>query len=293
MGKVIKGSSGSEERYTVAVPSLVVAPPSAFAPARFDAAEAFAPAPEPEAPPEPQIDFAALEAQAQAIIDEAGRSAQALVDDAERRAAELLDEATHRAQTLAEEARRNGRETGYADGVAEVHASMAEMIATLGEIVEAARAERHALLASAEPELVRLAVGIAERVLHQQIALDTGVVVEMARAAIARIVDRERITVRVNPADIEQMRGHRDELLALGDVKNMRVIEDQRVDRGGVILETDAGSIDAKISTQLAEVRKILHIVDDVVVLPPAPQSLATSTGSDGEQTPLTAARAS
>ena len=293
MGKVIKGSFGSEERYTVAVPSLVVAAPSAYVPVRFDDVEACTTGPVPEAAPEPQIDFAALEAQAQAIIEEAGRSAQALVDDAERRAAELLDQATRRAQTLAEEARRSGHETGYADGVGEVHASMAAMIATLGVIVEAARAERHALLASAEPELVRLAVGIAERVLHQQIALDPGVVVEMARAAITRIVDRERITVRVNPADIEQMRGHRDELLALGDVKNMRVIEDQRVDRGGVILETDAGSIDAKISTQLAEVRKILHIVDDVVVLPPAPKSLATSTGNNGDATPLTAARAS
>jgi hypothetical protein len=66
----------------------------------------------------------------------------------------------------------------------------------------------------------------------------------------------------------------------------MRVIEDQRVDRGGVVLETDAGSVDAKISTQLAEVRKILHIVDDVVVQPIA----AAPDASDS--TPL-AARAS
>jgi len=149
------------------------------------------------------------------------------------------------------------------------------------------RNERHALLTSAEPELVRLAVGIAERVLHQQVALDHGVVVEMARAAISRIVDREKITVRVNPADIERMREHRDELLALGDVKTMRVIEDQRVDRGGVIVETDAGSIDAKISTQLSEVRKILHIVDDVIV-----QAGAAAGDGDGEAPP-TAARAS
>jgi flagellar assembly protein FliH len=292
MGKVIKGSFGSEERYTVAIPSLVVGPSSAAVPARFDDAQAFA-TPEAVAPPEPQIDFAALEIQAQEIIAEAARSAQAIVENAERRAVEVLDEATRRAQTLAEDARRNGYDSGYANGVQEVNASMAAMIATLGEIVDSARIERHALLGAAEPELVRLAVGIAERVLHQQIALDPGVVVEMARAAIARIVDRERITVRVNPADIEQMRGHRDELLALGDVKNMRVIEDQRVDRGGVILETDAGSIDAKISTQLAEVRKILHIVDDVVVLPPASQSLAMGADADGSETPLTAARAS
>jgi flagellar assembly protein FliH len=292
MGKVIKGSARSEERYTVAVPALVFGPArsSGVAAERIDETRAEVPAPVPEAPAalEPQIDFEALAAQAQAINDEAARSAQALIEDGHRRVAELMDDATRRAQTIGEDARRDGHKEGFARGLREAEATMGEMVETLGAIVEATRTERHVLLASAEPELVRLAVGIAERVLHQQIALDHGVVVEMARAAIARIVDRERITVRVNPADIEQMRGHRDELLALGDVKTMRVIEDQRVDRGGVILETDGGSIDAKISTQLAEVRKILHIVDDLVVLPATARPLDADDGAS-----LTTARAS
>jgi flagellar assembly protein FliH len=292
MGKVIKVSSGSEERYTVAMPTTVVRALGFASAACFDDADAnastIAAALEAHPAAEPQVDFEALAARAQAITDAGERSAQALVDAAERRAAEFLADATRQAETIADDARRDGYESGYTSGLHAAQASMADMIGTLSDIVAAARDERHVLLASAEPELVRLAVGIAERVLHQQIALDHGVVVEMARAAIARIVDRERITVRVNPADIEQMRGHRDELLALGDVKNMRVIEDQRVDRGGVILETDAGSIDAKISTQLAEVRKILHIVDDVVVLPPAAQRIDADDDAS-----LTAARAS
>jgi flagellar assembly protein FliH len=83
------------------------------------------------------------------------------------------------------------------------------------------------------------------------------------------------------------MRVHRDELLALGDVKTMRVIEDQRVDRGGIVLETDAGTIDAKISTQLTEVRKILNIDNDLVVQT-APAQAAADDG-----TALTSGRAS
>ena len=286
MGKVIKGSAESGERYTVAIPTFFVAgPPRPTQAARTDDAEPLAspamPA-QPAAPAQPAVDLEAIAAQAQQLIDDAARSAQALVDDAQRRAQALLEDATIRAQALTEDARRQGHDEGYAGGAHEAQTTMAGMIETMRGIIEATRTERHVLLASAEPELVRLAMGIAERVLHQQIALDPGVVVEMARAAISRIVDREKITVRVNPADIEQMRQHRDELLALGDVKTMRVIEDQRVDRGGVILETDAGSIDAKISTQLMEVRKILHIVDDIVVQPAA-----------GDGTSFTSARAS
>lgn len=292
MGKVIKGSTVSEERYTVKIPALVIVapPPADDDGGSFDEWEALAPSapPPPVEPAPPAIDFAALEAQAQAILDDAARDAQALIDSAQQRANNLLMDAEKLAQAQSVEASRQGREDGYAAGVTEAQAAMSDMLATMRGLIEATRSERHALLGSAEPELVRLAVGIAERVLHQQIALDHGVVVEMARAAIARLVDRETITVRVNPADVEQMRGHRDELLALGDVKTMRVIEDQRVDRGGVILETDAGSIDAKISTQLTEVRKILHIVDDVVV-----QSAAAQDRAAADDAPLTIAQAS
>jgi flagellar assembly protein FliH len=265
MGKVIKSSAESGERYTVAIPApafaALTADPELLWPAEDDLA-ALGPTP----PAEPQIDLEAIAAQAQAVVENAEGDARAIVEDAERRAGELIDAAAERGRAHADEARRQGHADGYTNGAQEAGAAMAAMLDTLRDLVEATRVERHALIVAAEPELVRLAVGIAERVLHQQIALDNSVVVEMARAAISRIVDRERITVRVNPADVEPMREHRDALLALGDVQTMRVIEDQRVDRGGVIVETDAGSIDAKISTQLAEVRKILHIVDDVVM---------------------------
>jgi flagellar assembly protein FliH len=142
------------------------------------------------------------------------------------------------------------------------------MVATMRNLVDMARAERHKIMEDAEPELVRLSIGIAERVLHQQIALDRNVVVEMARIAIARLVERESVTVRVNPGDLERMREHRDDFLSSGDIRNFRVIEDQRVDRGGVVVETDGGTIDARIGTQMNEAKRVLHIEDEVVVQP-------------------------
>lgn len=272
----------------MAVPAFVVAPPRAHDDGlgAVDDVVAALP-PEPLATPEPDIDFEAIAAQAQDVLDNAMRSADEIVAQAHERAAEIAADAQRAAVAASDEARRAGREAGYAAGVDEANAAMVSMIDTLRELVESVRNERHALLRTAEPELVRLAVGIAERVLHQQIALDHGVVVEMAKAAIARIVDRENITVRVNPVDVERMREHRDELLALGDVKTMRVIEDQRVDRGGVILETDGGNVDAKISTQLSEVRKILHIVDDIVVGP------SVAAGDETDHAALPSVRAS
>ena len=45
------------------------------------------------------------------------------------------------------------------------------------------------------------------------------------------------------------------------NIKNISVVEDSSVDRGGCIVETDFGAIDARISSQLTELeQRILEI---------------------------------
>ena len=274
MGRVLKGVQLHVERYQLAVPEI--APPvpdpvpSDDLPAEgFGFSDGLLPdAPLGVAPATPHVDLAAIEAQAQSMIDAATRNAEALVADAQSRARALVEDAAARADALVQDARKRGHDDGYAAGRDAADREMNDMLVTMRGLLEMARAERHKLIEAAEPELVRLAVGIAERVLHQQIALDRNVVIEMAKVAVGRLIERDTVTVRVNPADVERIRDHRDELIAIGDIRNLRVLEDQRVDRGGVVVDTDAGTIDARISTQLDEARTILHIEDDVVVEP-------------------------
>jgi flagellar assembly protein FliH len=200
------------------------------------------------------------------LIDEAAADAERFLNDARERAVELIEDAQRRAVHVESDARAKGFEEGVGDGRAAASAEMDEMLQTMRGLVEMARVERHKIIELAEPQIVRLSVAIAERILNQHVAMDDTAVLEMTRAAITRLVNRETVTVRVNPADIETMRKHREKLMAMNDIDNMRVIEDQRVDRGGVVIETDAGTIDAKIATQLREVRRLLAVDDPISV---------------------------
>ncbi|HNY21553.1 MAG TPA: FliH/SctL family protein, partial [Treponemataceae bacterium] len=50
-------------------------------------------------------------------------------------------------------------------------------------------------------------------------------------------------------------------LSAAENVKNITVVEDSTIDRGGCVIETDFGAIDAKIVSQLNEIeQKILEV---------------------------------
>jgi flagellar assembly protein FliH len=269
MGRVVKNARVNTQRYQVAVPQVerpAGSDDDLYLPPHVDEPDLLE-LPSPQSPP---IDVDAIAKQARELIDTAEQRAKALLQDAFDRASQLLAEAAERGDKLVETVQAEARTAGHAEGAAAADREMGDMMATMRNLVDMARVERHKLMESAEPELVRLAVGIAERVLHQQIALDRGVVVEMARVAIGRLVEKESVTVRVNPGDLERMREHRDELLSNGEIKNFRVIEDQRVDRGGVVVETDGGTIDARISTQVNEARRVLHIEDEVVVTPAA-----------------------
>ncbi|MDE2573514.1 MAG: hypothetical protein KGM44_13450, partial [bacterium] len=72
--------------------------------------------------------------------------------------------------------------------------------------------------------------------------------------------------VRVNPADLETLRAGREELFP-GDARQIRFVGDLRVDRGGVVVDTEAGSVDGKIEHQLMEARKLLRLDEDEVTL--------------------------
>ncbi|HYZ17785.1 MAG TPA: FliH/SctL family protein [Candidatus Acidoferrum sp.] len=292
MGRVVKGARLRTDRYALTVPEIVAPTVAPAHPDAFDAFDEYGfPATGsmlddvPLAHAAPEADIEAVAAQAQGLLAQAAQNAEALLADAHERARAMIEDAAARCDVIAAEARERAHDEGLAAGREHAAREMDEMLGTMRGLLEAARAQRHTLIERAEPEIVRLALAIAERVLHQQVALDRGVAVTMAKTAIARLIDRDTVTIRVNPADLERMREHRDELIALGDVRSMRVVEDKRVDRGGVVVETDAGTIDARIGTQLDEARKVLHIEEDVVVEPaPFP---------DEHPSGLTAARAS
>ncbi len=285
MGKIVKSGNISGEKYLVAIPHIEAvaeraakatelderfAAPFAMEPGVAEHTNGHSLIEAPEAlPVEPQIDWDALRADADAIIDRAAADAQKMIKQAEAAAAEMLADAQARAATLEEEARTSGYDAGFETGKAAADAEMNEMTTTLHSVLESLRDERHGLMESAEPELLRLAMAIAERIVHEQISFDPNVVVENVRAALTRLVSREVVTLRVNPADLETMRSHRDAIVAVSDVEHLRIVEDQRVDRGGVVVETDAGTIDAKIATQLREARRAIR-ADDGIALGPS-----------------------
>lgn len=110
-----------------------------------------------------------------------------------------------------------------------------------------------------EPELLKLAVKIAEKILRREFNEHQDYVLTTVKSAISQLRDKKNIKIRINPADYEFLRTHKDELASTFDgVSSLEVIEDRRVDQGGCVIESTNGDLDARISTQLEQVERAL-----------------------------------
>jgi len=107
--------------------------------------------------------------------------------------------------------------------------------------------------------VIELAVAIASKVVGHEVEEHPELVVEQARGCIRRLQEREHVRIRVNPEDVDTMRQAKEELIAAFDgVRRIDVVDDRRVGKGGCVVESESGSLDARLDRQLKEVEQVL-----------------------------------
>ncbi|PWK12713.1 FliH/SctL family protein [Tumebacillus permanentifrigoris] len=217
---------------------------------------------------DPELDELKFEAlqEAQGIREAARRDAEQIILAAEQQAQGLLEAERTRVEMILhneiEAAKRVGYNEGYTvaqETVAQEYANAFAQVQTLYQLAEEDR--RHYLDAS-EPMIVNLACSIADKIMRRESETDRSWVLEVVRAALEEIHDSGKVEVRVHPDDFEFVRDNRDVLRkVVPGQTDLVIIPDRAVAAGGCVLHTAFGNIDARIDTQLEEVRKALQDV--------------------------------
>lgn len=108
-----------------------------------------------------------------------------------------------------------------------------------------------------ENEIVELALAIASKVVCREIKLDREVVACVAREALAKVEAPGRIKIKLNSSDLQFIDKTKNQLSDLvGNIDNVILEAEDRIQRGGCVIETDLGEIDARIEKQLQVVEE-------------------------------------
>lgn len=191
-----------------------------------------------------------------------------LVRDAQARAAAIVAQARAQAEAIREatqaelDAHKEAWQTAIREQArAETRAALTtEMDGTnlrFQQLVEQAFVAADQLRAACYADLLTLAVAIAERVIGAELKADPGVVERVVALALDQVPLERVISVMAHPDDVavvERWAGP-----ALGDARRaIEIVADSAVGPGGCVIGTKTGFIDARIETQLAEVRRAL-----------------------------------
>lgn len=183
----------------------------------------------------------------------------------------LLSEAKEQIEKEREEARQAGHDEGFAAGreagEAAVREEMEDFIRQTNAKAEKTLRDAHDAmrdyLMQAEEVIVSIAMTAVERVLPQHFIDVPQMVLPIVRDAIERVKDQKEIIVHVPPDSYDFVLMARDELRGIvtaGD-SSLSITSDESLKPGDCLVETPNGSVDARLQTQIEQLKKAVREV--------------------------------
>ncbi len=155
-------------------------------------------------------------------------------------------------------------EEAYARGFREGLDSAGERLESATQALAAALDEisrlRETLARNSRQDMLRLVMTVAEQVIRQQAAVDSGVVLKIIENALQESVRADHYRIRVNPADLAAVTEQKPLFLAsISGLKNLHIEADASISAGGCRVDSEFGDVDATLETQLDTIRQALR----------------------------------
>ncbi|MDQ0090626.1 flagellar assembly protein FliH [Paenibacillus anaericanus] len=218
-------------------------------------------------------DLAAEETRRQMLSD-AKDFAERQVREASEQSERLLAEAKEQIETwwqerrvqdedLIEALKSEGFSQGYEEGKVQAEQTLQDkinvMMAEATAVLEEAHIEKGRIIQEAEPFLVELSCAIAEKIIDKQLDLEPEYTLELIKGNLSRKREQGLLTLCVSPSHFAFVQAAREELsLAIDSQAELQILPDPTVKDRGCVIRSSFGSVDARVDTQLSEIKKEL-----------------------------------
>jgi type III secretion protein L len=174
----------------------------------------------------------------------ASEKAREIIQKAQQEAEEIV----RRAKEAMDKERQDGFQAGYQEGLAQVT-----------ELLVRARADYDQSLRNSQQDMLNLAFRIAEKIIGKKVEMDQQVILDIVKQALQTVRQSKQVTIRVHPDDARLMRENEEVMMeTLGHGRIIDIVDDAKIARGGCIIESEFGTVEAQLQTQLDRLKKVL-----------------------------------
>jgi flagellar assembly protein FliH len=148
---------------------------------------------------------------------------------------------------------------GFLTGAQSKNKEVTDALEALNTLFKTVPLIKTDIIDKAHEQIVKLAIAIAEKVLNQEVTTHKDVIVSVLKNALKNIAETEGMKIRLNPQDFRYMMEVKKDFLQTFDgLRNVVFEEDTSIKRGGAVIETMFGEVDARLESQLKEIKSAM-----------------------------------
>lgn len=173
-------------------------------------------------------------------------------------AASISDPATPAVEPEAELAklREAARAEGYAEGLAAGRVEGEQAGGRIKQLAESFSSTLDNLDFRLADMVLELSLDVARQVVAGELAVHPERILDVVNLALKQMAETSReARLLLNPEDAALVRPHLDQVL---DKNRLRIVEDVRIVRGGCLIETTQGDLDATLPARWRQVVQVL-----------------------------------
>ena len=196
-------------------------------------------------------------------FDEMDRHAATYLDTVRAAAAKIISEAKQQAGDVRKRAERDGHEAAVEAARRildeKVTRQLETLLPALRQAVDSLAHARAEWLGAWENNVVHLATAIASRLIRRELSQHPDIPLSFIREALELASGSPQLTLRLHPDDQATLAPHIPLLISqVARQATTQIVADASITAGGCRIDTQFGSIDQQIETQLARIEQEL-----------------------------------
>lgn len=165
-------------------------------------------------------------------------------------------------QALVEEAFNKGLEQGRAEMKAVQEEQIKDAVASFETSIQEMHRVRQKDIECMESEIVRLSLAVAKKIVGYETE-HRAVIQHVVEQALGKVNDTRQLVIKINPKDLDTVQAIEQDLLPVDDLGTVfRIEADEGIKRGGCVIETKLGDIDARIDKQIKIIEE--RLIDQI-----------------------------
>lgn len=153
-----------------------------------------------------------------------------------------------------------GTEKGNAEASSVYQKNIVEIQQNVASFLKKVEESKRDIFSHSEHIILKMCLEITRKIIASEITTRQDVILNVIKKALSYIAEREKLVIRVAPDDCKILNDRRDFWEPVNEkLKDITIEPDERVSKGGCIIESNTGTVDARLGIQMDEITDLVE----------------------------------